>query len=56
MNELEDNFPKEHDAPSAPDKGVKTGVTDTYGGGLDKGFQNEEKINTTPYVGGIDYC
>lgn len=51
-----DNFPKEQDAPSAPDKGVNTGVTDTYGGGLKEGYQSPEKINTTPFVGGVDFA
>lgn len=29
---------------SLPDRGVSTGVTDTYGGGLDRGFQNRRSI------------
>lgn len=54
--EIHDNTPKEQSAPSMPDKGNNTGVTDTYGGGLDKGYQEPEKINTEPMVGGIGYC
>lgn len=29
-----------------PDRGVRTGVTDTYGGNLEQGYQNEGKIDT----------
>jgi len=39
---------------NAPDKGVNTGVTDTYGGGLDKGYQSKEPIK--PAYSGIDYA
>lgn len=28
-----------------PDAGVSTGVTTTYGGGLDKGYQNRKDIS-----------
>jgi hypothetical protein len=29
-----------------PDRGVRSGVTDTYGGNLEQGYQNEGKLNT----------
>lgn len=29
-----------------PDRGVRTGVTDTYGGNLEQGYQNEGKPDT----------
>jgi hypothetical protein len=38
---------------NATDAGVKTGVTDTYGGGLEKGYQSNESIKP---VTGIDYA
>ena len=38
---------------NAPDKGVNTGVTDTYGGGLDKGYQDNQPIKP---ASGLDYA
>jgi hypothetical protein len=29
-----------------PDRGKMTGVTDTYGGNLEQGYQNEGKMNS----------
>lgn len=40
--------------PSMPDKGVNSNVTDTYGGGLDKGYQSNETIK--PVSNGVDYA
>ncbi|ROH88003.1 hypothetical protein ED236_00475 [Pseudomethylobacillus aquaticus] len=40
--------------PSIPDRGVNTGVTDTYGGSLSEGVQNRTKLNTNP--GGLDWA
>lgn len=42
------------EAPSIPDKGVTTGVSDTYGGGLEKGYQSENTIK--PSNGGLNYA
>jgi hypothetical protein len=45
--DLMDNTPIDPDkcnCDSMPDAGVDTGVTDTYGGGLDKGYQNKKPI------------
>lgn len=41
------------EAPNIPDRGVSTGVSDTYGGGLDKGYQSNESIKP---VSGLDYA
>lgn len=37
------------------DRGVNTGVTDTYGGGLDKGYQDAQKIDTSGMAGTLEY-
>jgi hypothetical protein len=45
---------QEGEVGNAPDKGVNTGVSDTYGGGLDKGYQSNESIK--PANSGLDYA
>lgn len=46
MNKLEDNFPKEHGAPSAPDRGANTGVSDTYGSNLTTGLSEKSTFDS----------
>lgn len=56
MNDTFDNIPKDPKSPSIPNAGVNTGVTDTYGGGLEKGYQDEKKIERTGTEASIGYC
>ena len=56
MNKLEDNVVKDNEPPAIPNKGVETGVTDNYGGGLDKGYQSPSKIKPEPMNGEIGFC
>jgi hypothetical protein len=55
---LDDKLPENcnPDTKGIPDRGVKTGVTDTYGGGLDKGYTDASKIDSTGLAGGHDFA
>lgn len=39
-----------------PDRGVRTGVTDTYGGNLEQGYQNEGKLGGATKSDPADAC
>lgn len=56
MNDLMDNTPKDQKAPSIPNAGVETGVTDTYGGGLTDGYQNPKPISKDDMNSHIGFC
>jgi hypothetical protein len=55
--DLHDNMPDNCNPATKDilDRGVNTGVTDTYGGGLDKGYQNANKIDTGGLAGVLEY-
>lgn len=39
-----------------PDRGKMTGVTDTYGGNLDQGYQNEGSLGSATKSDAADEC
>lgn len=56
MNQLTDNKPKGNQSPNIPNRGVRSGVTDTYGANLDKGTKGTSRIPTTSDRKSLDAC